>query len=45
MKKFMIDDYSLDFEAEHTKYIQRGLNTIAFAQKTIDADEADFLAK
>ena len=37
----MIDDYSIDFEAEQTKYIQRGLHTIAFAEKILEADEAE----
>ena len=41
----MISDDSEDFEAEQKKYLSKGLLTLAFAQKKIEAFEAEFLAK
>ena len=45
MKSFIVSDNSVDFEAERSKYITKGQLTMVFAQRKIEAFEAQFLAK
>jgi hypothetical protein len=40
----MFDD-ALDFDIENTKYIQQGLTAVAFAERSLDADEAENFVK
>ncbi len=44
LKKNMFDD-AVDFDLENTKYIQQGLTAVAFAERSLDADEAENFVK
>jgi len=40
----MVDD-AVDFDLENTKYIQQGLIAVAFAERNLEADEAENFVK
>jgi len=40
-----MSDDALDLDLENTKYIQQGLTAIAFAERSLDADEAETFVK
>jgi hypothetical protein len=39
LKKIIYSEYSIDFEAEQMKFIQRGSTPIVFAERNLDGEE------
>jgi len=45
LKRIIHSEYSIDFDAEQVKYIQRGITAIAFCEKNLEQEEAEMLEK
>lgn len=45
MKKFLSNENGLDYDAELTKYLQKGISTMAYGMRMLDEEDADSLIK